>query len=518
MAIRLVMASLVALSACSDPEYLPLREPSKQSYFAPLAGHTPAFPWRNQHIPGSSILRKSNLTKAEFDKLVRSGQPFVVDDCADGWPFKEWKCEDFGRHWPSGNMKAEYSSGGRTTLGDGIWWNKLRDGARSPQHMSGGEMIAGPYIWHVKDEEPPATKRSVQKHWRSPYFFNSTAANHLEAWDSFEFWFSLPGGGAFAHSDSYCEMTISTQLRGVKTWRLMMYPTTPTVFDSFEAFDMGVYGVNKWSPEYEFEVGPGQCFLFPPGYMHETHVKPSSNPDCSVATTFQYNLPFPTKYIRSFLPRLFSSHLVWQENCHLRWHAFHSLTEAPERPTVDSKVLRSRVDTVFKLVDTNSDGHLEASELLDYLSTSPRTAWAREVQYSWTRLVSEAQVKQVQREQLEARAADTVSYNDLNHDDRVSVEELYKSTLQWNVLSYKMVLLKRLNPQSRADTQKALEIEKDFHLRYSCGEKHDPEFCLGDEYFRALQSRVRYLGELTAFQREADEEEEEERQWAHDEV
>ena len=46
---------------------------------------------------------------------------------------------------------------------------------------------------------------------------NKTHANHLEAWDSFEFWFSLPQGGAFSHSDSYCEMTISAQLRGLKT-------------------------------------------------------------------------------------------------------------------------------------------------------------------------------------------------------------------------------------------------------------------------------------------------------------
>ena len=30
----------------------------------------------------------------------------------------------------------------------------------------------------------------MQERWRSPYFMNTTAANYLEAWDSFEFWFS----------------------------------------------------------------------------------------------------------------------------------------------------------------------------------------------------------------------------------------------------------------------------------------------------------------------------------------
>ena len=92
-------------------------------------------------------------------------------------------------------------------------------------------MVHGPYIWHVKDEEPQEVKTDVQKLWKSPYFLRDTHANHLEAWDSFEFWFSLPGGGAFAHSDSYCEMTISTQLRGIKTWRLQMMPDLQTGFD-----------------------------------------------------------------------------------------------------------------------------------------------------------------------------------------------------------------------------------------------------------------------------------------------
>ena len=99
----------------------------------------------------------------------------------------------------------------------------------------------------------------------------------------------------------------------------MMYPESKTIFDSFESFDRGVYRVNKWSPEYEFKVGPGQCVIFPPGYMHETFVNPKENDECTVASTFQYNIPFPVKYIRAWLPRLYNSHLVWAEDCHSRW-------------------------------------------------------------------------------------------------------------------------------------------------------------------------------------------------------
>eukprot|EP00658_Telonema_sp_P-2_P021728 TRINITY_DN18667_c0_g1_i5.p1 TRINITY_DN18667_c0_g1~~TRINITY_DN18667_c0_g1_i5.p1 ORF type:complete len:384 (-),score=104.06 TRINITY_DN18667_c0_g1_i5:217-1368(-) len=361
-------------------------------------------------------------------------------------------------------------------------------------------MVAGPYIWHVKDEEPLETKRDVQTHWTSPYFFNQTAANWLEAWDSFEFWFSLPGGGAFAHSDSYCEMTISAQLSGVKTWRLMMFPEVQNVFESFESFDTGVYRANKWSPEYEFEVGPGQCFLFPPGYMHETLVKPSQNPECTVATTFQFNLPFPTKYIRNFLPRLFSSHLVWAENCHSRWEAFHSLSGTPLRPTIEMSELEARVASLFAQIDSNRDKHLDHRELVEFLSQSKTTRWARAVRYSWSHQVSEEKQRQVQQEQLESRAADTISYNDMDDDGEVSFDELLASTHQWNVLNHKFHKLKRLNPRSEADTKKALAIEKEYHDKYRCGSQHDPRWCMGEDYFKALERRVQHLAELQAYQ------------------
>jgi len=478
-----------------------LREPTVQGYFEPLKDHKSALPWKNQLTPASSIIRKTNLTKREFDALVRSGQPFVVDDCATNWPYRKWSCKDFGDAWPSGHMKAEYSEDQRrTTLGDGKWWHKLRDGDRQKQHISNGSMVAGPYIWHVKDEEPLATKRSVQQKWQSPYFFNSTAANHLEAWDSFEFWFSLPGGGAFAHSDSYCEMTISTQLRGRKIWRLMMYPETRNVFESFQSFDTGVYGINKWSPEYEFEVGPGQCFLFPPGYMHETIVPPENNTECSVATTFQYNLPFPTKYIRNFLPRLFSSHLIWAENCHSRWEAFHSLQSRPHSPSTDMAVLQQRVDAIYGAVDANKDGYLETEEIYEWLRTAKAAGWARQVSYSWIMQVDREQQMKVRDEQIRSRAEDTVNYSDLDGDDKVSVQELLKSTHQWNVLNSKFHKLRKLNVRQPEDTKKALKIEKDFHQQYSCGKEWDSTYCLDDKYFEALGKRVKYLLHLNAYQ------------------
>mgnify|MGYP003684360393 CR=1 FL=1 len=101
--------------------------------------------------------------------------------------------------------------------------------------------LAAPYIWHVKDQEPLATKRSVQARWRPPYFARFSFLNAWEASENFEFWFSLPGGGTMAHGDAYCELTISLQLRGKKRWRLMMMPAADNTSRSLDTTDGKLY-------------------------------------------------------------------------------------------------------------------------------------------------------------------------------------------------------------------------------------------------------------------------------------
>jgi hypothetical protein len=102
----------------------------------------------------------------------------------------------------------------------------LMDGVGAGDVLGAGAPteLAAPYIWHVKDQEPLQTKRSVQAQWAAPYFARSLSLNAWEASESFEFWFSLPGVGTMAHGDAYCELTISLQLTGRKRWRLMMIP------------------------------------------------------------------------------------------------------------------------------------------------------------------------------------------------------------------------------------------------------------------------------------------------------
>jgi len=388
-------------------------------------------------------------------------------------------------------MKAEYAKqGARQSLRDARWYQEARLTQSHPQHISAGKKMAGPYIWHVKDEEPPAVKRSVQKFWHTPYFLNETA-NRLEAWDSFEFWFSLPGGGSFAHADAYCEMTMSAQFSGRKNWRLMMYPETNTIFDSFDSFDAGIYREGKWKPEYDFEVGPGQCFIFPPGYVHETYVHPKDNDQCAVASTFQMNIPFPVRYIRAFLPRFFSTHLVWEENCHERWYSFHTFSDEIPKVTSDDAELLKRVERIFRRVDQNKDRQLSRDEVSAFLNNRP---WARDVYYSWLPLISQEEREEVIDSVVASRTDDTIAYNDLDEDGLISVDELLGSTVQWNVLMARQRLLKK--SRSSAEMQ---EIEMKFHKQYRCHDAASEECAVELERIKNLDKNKH---DLPVFQKE----------------
>eukprot|EP00913_Durusdinium_trenchii_P004586 g4260.t1 len=97
-------------------------------------------------------------------------------------------------------IRSNFRRHGRDRFQDPDWYTKVHPQRKNEEHMAGSRKIAGPYIWHVKDEEPLKTKRSVQKHWRTPYFLEKSLANRMEANESFEFWFSLAGGGTFSHA------------------------------------------------------------------------------------------------------------------------------------------------------------------------------------------------------------------------------------------------------------------------------------------------------------------------------
>jgi len=480
----------------------PFAEIPPEQFFEPLKGFKPAP--ASEFKPKAQIPRFTNITHEQFVKLVRRGQPFVVDDCVKDHPMMGFVCKDFSEKWPKGQMKAEYSGGGRTTLGDPAWYSTARPAKGWPDHMTAGRRISGPYVWHVKDEEPLPVKRSVQEYWKTPYFLNGTHMNRLEAWDSFEMWFSLPDGGAMAHSDSYNEMTISAQFTGTKKWRLMMFPELNTIFDSFESFDTGVYKVNKWAPEYEFDVGPGQCFVFPPGYMHETWSNPDINDVCATATTFQFNAPFPAQYIRNFLPRFSNSHLVSAENAMEIYSSYATIAKVQPKPTSDKAEIQRRVDSKFADLDADKDGKITEEELRAFFLTNPKGKWGQAYEFAWTRYIKDPQVKkEMAKERGEYRAGDTLAWHDLNEDGHVSKEELLQTFTQWNVLVERHRALMKAKASKKAVAQ-AKTIEEKYAKEYMC--PTGPSQCPVVDRIRAKKGKNRES--VVWFQGDEDEEKE----------
>jgi len=132
---------------------------------------------------------------------------------------------------------------------------------------------------------------------------------------------------------------------------------------------------------------------------------------------------------------------------------------------------------------------------------------------------------------VDSRVDDTIVYNDVNSDNKVSQpderhtlthmstqrplsctpnlnhtlfppppsgmqispRELFESTLQWNVLAYRYWKVRGLNTADPASVKTAIDLEKEFDTKYRCGKERDPKdgHCLGDEYFKNVEEKVR---------------------------
>lgn len=294
-----------------------------------------------------------------------------------------------------------------------------------------------------------------------------------------------------------------------------MYPEVPTIFDSFNSFDAGIYGAGKWEPEYEFEVGPGACFVFPPGYIHETFVRPEDNSECTVATTFQFNVPFPSSYIRSYLHRFMHSHLVWQEGAVDLWASYAQITDNRPLPPTDNDgpAIDHRVASILSVVDLNSDGRLARHELARFYHEDKRGAWA-DRPFSWSRQVSAADRKQTAWELAESRVGDVLAWHDANGDGEIWKEELRETTLQWNVLYRKHMALRKLDPAKKKSGEKARKIEMDYLRRYGgCEDTSSESYSRCQESLaKVAKMKLPHLSQLPAYQPGEEEEDEEARE------
>lgn len=487
-----------------------LQEPSVQEYYEFLRDYKEVPLKEFDKSKGPPITRLTNVDDATFQQYVRDGVPFVVDDCTRGFDedaVSNFECKKFADRWPTGNMRAEYTPGQyHIHLKDPNWYTKIYPQRAHKEHMAGGTKIAGPYIWHVKDEEPLKTKREVQQHWRTPYFLERSPTNNMEANESFEFWFSHAGGGTFTHADAYCESTISMQFKGNKRWRIQAFPKINHFFNATAFGDETIYDAKThvaWTPETEFTVGPGQCFVFPTGYLHETFVDPVGNDDgCYTAATFQFNHPRQVNLYRAYLSRFSMSHYGMTEPC-LNNHEHYATLFGRGRikGKVDKAAADAKAAEIMEAVDGNRDGRITVDEMSKHFwGTKAARKRAMEVgqfHYNWYKLLNAQQKQDMENEAMAVWSEDALQYHDINRDKAVTVEELGHSLLQWHVVKNRKETVKTASTKIRKPDkwlEKVLASEKDAIEKHYCKDAANcPELDAISEYGKSLAANKKKL-------------------------
>eukprot|EP00913_Durusdinium_trenchii_P004585 g4259.t1 len=192
-----------------------------------------------------------------------------------------------------------------------------------------------------------------------------------------------------SEADSYCETTISMQFKGKKRWRIQAFPEIRHHFNATAFGDEQIYGHRQhvpWTPETEFTVGPGQCFVFPTGYLHETFVDPDGNDQkCYTASTYQFNHPRQVNLYRAFMSilaagrrkfplrswigraqgRFSMAHYGLGEPCLEKIESYATLLQEPKRflAAPDQEQMTAQAREVMKMADGNKDGVLTREEL-----------------------------------------------------------------------------------------------------------------------------------------------------------
>merc|ERR1719401_2357750 len=121
-----------------------------------------------------------------------------------------------------------------------------------------------------------------------------------------------------------------------------------------------------WTPENEVAVGPGQCVVFPTGYLHETFVDPRDNDDgCYTASTFQFNHPRQANLYRAYLSSFSMAHYGMGEPCLQRIEAYATLLSTYRSPggRPDKAEIQKEAQRVADLLDSDKDGRITAAEI-----------------------------------------------------------------------------------------------------------------------------------------------------------
>ena len=97
--------------------YDPFWEPKLQDYFSPLESYS-GVSRTHEHYEGpvAAIPELQKTTWEEVVDFVIRGQPVVIRNSTDFWPFKEFTCQSIADKWPTGEMRDEGDHQSRVSL------------------------------------------------------------------------------------------------------------------------------------------------------------------------------------------------------------------------------------------------------------------------------------------------------------------------------------------------------------------------------------------------------------------
>jgi hypothetical protein len=323
------------------------------------------------------VPRYTALERAQFEALVRDGQPFVVEDVgarARGWGMAGWTCDDFATKFPQATIVHHYIATGEKQT-------TMREAAREAPEASGcpdpeGPQL-GPQYWGIKeaafdadDADNNVVKSNERPYLRvvreaslMPYFMPPEAEDEFHATP--EIWLSKAGAGAQAHADAHCGSTVSIQLSGTKRWRLSAMwhvgPLTPEyTFDDGHPYRHA----GPWNASFVTELRPGEALVFPPSFIHETLATSS---ECAASITHQFDEPLASGFWHremNVLRRAFDINECWDAFGAL-YKAF--LSGASARQLLVGRLLPAEMAALaaeeHRRLDRDGDGCVRAREL-----------------------------------------------------------------------------------------------------------------------------------------------------------
>lgn len=244
----------------------------------------------------------------------------------------------------------------------------------------------------------------------------------------------------------------------------MPAPPLTSAVNRYDSHDGNIYGLGLWRPTYTATVEAGEAIVLFPNIFHETFLPEEGNPECTVASTFQFQFPVPARYFRAFLPTLATSHLYHEQHCSDLWHSYATLApKGAEKPTRNETAARVRAVARFVKVDGNVDGRLSIEELENFFGARGQE-WARwflTEDYFYEFRPGAHERPAMSDEVLAYRARDTLHYSDVDGDGYVSEAEFIASWWQWSLVHDRLKMQNKLQRRG-ASTAEIQRVEESY--------------------------------------------------------